>query len=50
MNIKKVLILGCLMLVIISNEAIKIEEFSTSAHRKDCYTQGLFFLNDTHVF
>ena len=34
----------------INYESVRITEFKTYPHEKKCYTQGLFFLNETHVF
>ena len=34
----------------IDYDSVKITEFKTFPHNRNCYTQGMFFLNETHVF
>lgn len=42
------LLISCLLVVSVCMGKIAIE--STQPHNKNCYTQGLFFLNNTHIF
>lgn len=42
-------VLFMLLLAIISSSHL-LETYEHTKHRKDCYSQGLFFLNDTHIF
>lgn len=50
---KAVYLLGLVLVLAIKcadYESVRITEFKTFAHNHNCYTQGLFFLNETHVF
>lgn len=33
-----------------TNQTYTLDYTATETHNKDCYCQGLFFLNDTHIF
>ena len=51
MKLIYVIVLVFLVIVNCSTyESIKITEFKAYPHEKKCYTQGLFFLNETHMF
>ena len=53
MKIKGAYVLGLLLLLVVNcvdYETVKVTEFKTFPHDRKCYTQGLFFLNETHVF